>query len=83
MGALSEVQSWMAFFGWTDRGNPGSVKHDAYGKTIAEHGDITWIADVEDACARVERAKIIAEVERRTARPAPDAKHTQDKRGTP
>lgn len=63
--ALKEVKSWMSFFGWTEGGAPNSVKHDADGKVIANAGDATWIKDVEDCCQRVERQKIVEEIERR------------------
>lgn len=65
MSVLKEVKSWMQFWGWTDGGNPHSVKHDADGKVIAKHGDATWIRDVQDACERISRAEIRAELERR------------------
>lgn len=63
--ALEEVKSWMGFMGWTDGGQPGSVKKDAAGQRIAGHGDGTWVRDVEDACERTERAAIVREIERR------------------
>jgi hypothetical protein len=62
---LRDVKSWMAFYGWTDGGSPGAVKRDADGKEIARHGDAIWIADVEEACAAIEREQIKAEIERR------------------
>lgn len=64
---LDEIKRWMTFIGWTDGGNPGSVKKDAHGMTIAAHGDATWIEDVQDCCARAERAAAIAELERRAS----------------
>lgn len=55
--ALKEVKSWMGFMGWTDGGQPGSIKKDAAGQRIAGHGDSTWITDVEDACDKCERGR--------------------------
>jgi len=47
---LDEVRSYMSFFGWSDGGNPGSVKRDVNNKIIAFYQDATWMADVERAC---------------------------------
>lgn len=55
MSVLDNVKSYMEFWGWENGGNPGSVKIDAAGKVIALHGDATWIADVEKACATLDR----------------------------
>ena len=41
----------MSFFGWSDGGNPGSVKRDAGGNVIAHYHDGAWIEDIERACA--------------------------------
>lgn len=61
MTILSEVQSWMRFWGWSAGGEPGSIKRDANGAVIARHGDQTWKADVErafnDECRRRERSR--------------------------
>jgi hypothetical protein len=65
MGTLDEVKKWMTFFGWTDGGAPGSVKRDAGGRQVTAHGTSEWIKDMEDACERVERTAILAEIERR------------------
>lgn len=62
---VSKVGKWMAFFGWSDEGRPGSHKIDVTCKVVAHHGDSTWIADVEDACARIERQAIRDELEER------------------
>lgn len=62
---LANVKSWMSWYGWTDKGNPGSVKKDADGHIIARHGDAVWIADVEEAIAADERERIVHEIERR------------------
>jgi len=48
---LDEVRSFMSFFGWSDGGNPGSVKRDAGGNVIAHYHDGAWIEDIERACA--------------------------------
>ena len=55
MDTLREVKSYMNFWGWTDQGNPGSVKKDVDGKVIAHHGDATWISDVDRACDIIKR----------------------------
>lgn len=67
MDTLREVKSWMQFWGWTNGGNPGSVKKDVDGKTIAVHGDATWIDDVQEACDATQRQATRAEIERRAA----------------
>jgi len=67
MSILDDVKKWMNFFGWTDGGQPGSVKKNDVGKIIAHHGDATWIEDVQDAIDRKERANARAELERRAA----------------
>jgi len=54
MGSLDEVKSYMEFWGWKNGGNPGSVKMED-GRVVATHGDATWIADVESACATLKR----------------------------
>lgn len=54
MDTLREVKSYMEFWGWTNGGNPGSLKQE-HGKTIAHHGDQTWVADVEKACDTLKR----------------------------
>lgn len=63
--ALKDVQSWMSFMGWTNGGQPGSIKTDAAGQQCAAHGDNTWVKDVEDACAKCQRAAVVKEIERR------------------
>lgn len=55
MDTLREVKSYMEFWGWTNGGNPGSVKHGVDGKIIACHGDMTWIEDVQKACDTIKR----------------------------
>ena len=55
MDTLREVKSYMEFWGWTNGGNPGSVKHDLEKQIIAHHGDATWIADVDKACDTIKR----------------------------
>lgn len=67
MSVLTDIQKWMTFFGWSNGGNPGSAKRDTEGNIIARHGDATWIADVEEACASAERAAARLELERRDA----------------
>jgi hypothetical protein len=57
MNTLSEVKSYMEWWGWTHGGEPGSVKRDASGEVTARHGDAQWIADVEKACATLERLR--------------------------
>ena len=47
---LDEVRSFMSFLGWSDGGNPGSVKRDASDKVIAHYHDDAWIDDIERAC---------------------------------
>lgn len=65
---VAKVMSWMSFWGWTNGGQPGSVKVNADGKTIAVHGDGVWSADVTSAQIRVERDsfgdKLMDEIER-------------------
>lgn len=56
MDTLDEVKSYMRWYGWTDGGNPGSVKVNSdTSKIIARYGDETWIADVGRACATLDR----------------------------
>lgn len=55
MDTLREVKSYMQWWGWTNGGGPGSVKHDLEKRTIAYHGDAQWIADVEEACNTIKR----------------------------
>lgn len=55
MNALADVKSYMNFWGWTNHGGPGGVKHDVEGRVIARHGDATWIKDVDEACATLDR----------------------------
>jgi hypothetical protein len=55
MNALDEVKSYMEFWGWSNGGGPGSVKRDADGMIIAEHGGAEWIKDVDEACAVLDR----------------------------
>lgn len=69
MTALDDVKKWMWFIGWTDGGAPGAVKHDADGTVVARAGDITWVTDIEECCAKSERAMIVAEIERRATIP--------------
>lgn len=57
MNALADVKSYLSFWGWTDDGNPGSVKIDADQKVIARHGDAEWIADVDKALATLDRLR--------------------------
>jgi hypothetical protein len=52
---LREVKSWMSFWGWTNDGGPGAMKFDADNKIIAYHGDAMWVADVEEASAKIDR----------------------------
>jgi hypothetical protein len=40
----------MSFLGWSDGGNPGSVKRDASDKVIAHYHDDASIDDIERAC---------------------------------
>lgn len=69
-GILDGVKSWMSFEGWTDGGNPGSVKKDQHGNIIARHGDATWVTDVEACCDREVAAKAREELERRGVIPS-------------
>lgn len=57
MSILSEVKSWMRFWGWTEQGGPGAVKQDIAGRAIARHGDQTWNADVDLAEKKAYAAK--------------------------
>jgi hypothetical protein len=52
---LDEVRSYMGSLGWSDGGNPGSVKRNADNQVIAHYHDDTWIADVERASAELMR----------------------------
>ena len=45
--ALDLVKCTMALWGWSDGGEPGSVKRDESNEVIALHGDRIWQADVE------------------------------------
>lgn len=47
--SLSEVKSWMTWWGWTHGGSPGSVRLDVDRFVIARHGDQIWQADVQAA----------------------------------
>ena len=40
----------MSSLGWSDGGNPASVKRDASDKVIAHYHDDVWIDDIERAC---------------------------------
>ncbi len=63
---LSEIQRDMAFMGWKGEAATGfSHKEDVHGNLVARKHDATWIADMEEASARVERLQIIREIERR------------------
>lgn len=64
---LDEIKRWMKFIGWTDGGNPGSVKKDADGEIVAHHGDATWVEDVQDCCRKAEAEAAKAELLRRSA----------------
>jgi len=55
MSALADVKSYMEFWGWTNGGAPGSVKHDDEQRIVARYGDTNWIADVDKACATLGR----------------------------
>jgi hypothetical protein len=55
MNALNDVKSYMEFWGWTNGGNPGSIKHDVEKKIVAYYGDATWIDDVQRACDTLKR----------------------------
>lgn len=55
MSALNDVKSYMEFWGWTDGGSPGSVKHGIKGQVIARHGDAHWVVDVKNACNTLQR----------------------------
>jgi hypothetical protein len=48
--AVDLVRCYMSLWGWSDGGDPGSVKQDANDIVVACHGDKTWHADVELAC---------------------------------
>jgi hypothetical protein len=67
MASVEKVKSWMNFWGWSDGGNPGSVKKDAMGNVVARHGDATWLNDVNLSILRTERDaesdKIMDEIE--------------------
>jgi hypothetical protein len=66
MDQLSEIMRDMAFMGWKGEAARGfSHKEDAGGNIIARAHDATWIADVEEATARVERMAVLRELERR------------------
>lgn len=59
MDMLREIQRDMAFIGWKGDPNVGfSHKEDVNGKTIAQHHDSTWVADVEECTARAERKQL-------------------------
>jgi hypothetical protein len=47
---LQKLQEWMTFLGWENGGIPGSVKRDAKGEIIAQHGDNIWTRDMEAGC---------------------------------
>ena len=53
--SLDLVRCLMTSWGWSDGGDPGSVKRDARNKVIARHGDATWATDVESACVRLRK----------------------------
>jgi len=55
----------MAALGWSHNGWPPAVKRNESGEVIADHGDNTWVNDVQACCLRVEREMILAELERR------------------
>lgn len=65
MHTLDLIRDQMTALGWEDGGQPGSAKRDADGNVIAHAGSDEWMADVELAGEHVERAAIIAEIERR------------------
>jgi hypothetical protein len=68
MNALQDVKGWMSWWGWTNDGEPGSVKKDADGNVIGRHGDPLWQRDVEYACyksqKRHDEQALIDEIER-------------------
>jgi hypothetical protein len=72
VNTIQKVWRWMSFLGWSEEGRPGSRKTDGAGKIVAHHGDITWVSDVEDACARIERQAIRDELEKREREKADD-----------
>lgn len=57
MNALTDVRSYLSFWGWTDYGNQGSIKLDADQNIIARHGDAQWIADVDKALNTLDRLR--------------------------
>lgn len=66
MDILSEVKRDMAFMGWKGDPDTGfSHKADVDGNVIARKHDAIWVADVEEATARVERQALLQEIERR------------------
>lgn len=72
MSALDEIMRDMAFIGWKGEAAIGfSHKEDVNGYVIARSHDATWIADVEECAARVERLALIQEIDRRAAAPTP------------
>lgn len=48
MASLRDVQSWMHWYGWSNRGGPGAVNTHK-GKIYGYHGDALWEADVQRA----------------------------------
>jgi hypothetical protein len=72
MDLLRELQRNMAFIGW--KGDPMlgfSHKEDVNGNVIAGHHDATWIKDVEEETARIERLALIEEIQRRRQKDHP------------
>jgi hypothetical protein len=65
MKLLDDVKSWMGFMGWSDGGSPGSLKRGTDGNVIASYGGKQWLADVEEAIEKTDRAAAVAELERR------------------
>ena len=65
---LTLIQRDMAFMGWKGDAAKGfDHKVDVNGNVIARHHDETWLADFEEASARVERQLAREELERRLA----------------
>ena len=55
---LSEVKLWMEWWGWTNKGGPGSIKKDVNENIIAYHKDDIWQIDIEYAVERCKKDKL-------------------------
>ena len=54
MSRLTEVKSWMRWWGWSET-DGAMLKRDVNGVVIAHRGDAIWEADIDEAIAIEDR----------------------------